>query len=183
MMTFKEHAQLDEVPLAPIGFLAWRAVAKAGQWVATNYPTTTGMAIGTASVIGTTGKVAVTKPVATTAGVYGVAYFTDMETVMATTEQSIAFVIAFALEHGLEITKGIVKGIFAQLSGADQLKLGVVLFTILYLKYGKKIKSMWKRFVIIVKKIALKVKLGKDKLKQIKFNGASGKKLGKMTLK
>jgi len=177
MMTFKEHAQLNEF----VGVLGWRAVVKAGQWVAKNYPTTTGIALGTASVIGTTGKFAVTKPVATTAGVYGVAYFTDMETVMATTEQTIAFVIAFALEHGLEITKGIVKGIFAQLSGTDQLKLGVVIFTILYLKYGKKIKRLWTRFVALVKKIALKVKLGKEKIQQRQINKALGTRLGKMT--
>ena len=180
MMTFKEHAQLNEIgPLG--GMVAWRAIVKAGQWVATNYPTATGIAVGTATTVGTVGKVAVTKPVTTTAGVYSVAYFTDMGAVMATTEQSIAFVVAFALEHGLEITKEIVKGIFANLSGADQLKLGVVLFTILYLRYGKKIKSLWTKFSMIVKKLALKVKLGNKKLKQLKINKALGKKLGKMT--
>ena len=177
MITFKEHAQLNE--FGPV--FGWRAIIKAGQWVASNYPTTTGIAVGTATTVGAVGKVAVTKPVATTTGVYGVAYFADMEAVMATTEQTIAFVVAFALEHGLEITKEIVKGIFANLSGADQLKLGVVLFTILYLRYGKKIKSIWTKFSVIVKKLALKVKLGNKKLKQLKINKALGKKLGKMT--
>ena len=137
-MTFKQHAELNEV--FPFGMVAFNAIRSAGTWVATNYPNTAIAMGGIASLVGTGAKVAVTKPVTTTAGVYGVAYFTDMEAVMATTEQTIAFVVAFALEHGLEITKEIVKGIFANLSGADQLKLGVVLFVILYLRYGKKIK-------------------------------------------
>ena len=179
MMTFKEHAELNEV--FPFGMVAFNAIRSAGTWVATNYPQTAIAMGGIASLVGTGAKVAVTKPVTTTAGVYGVAYFTDMEAVMATTEQTIAFVVAFALEHGLEITKEIVKGIFANLSGADQLKLGVVLFTILYLRYGKKIKSLWTKFSMIVKKLALKVKLGNKKLKQLKINKALGKKLGKMT--
>lgn len=179
MMTFKEHAQLNEI--GPAGFVAWRAIIKAGQWVATNYPTTTGMAVGAAGVVGTAGKVAVTKPVTTTAGVYSVAYFTDMEVVMATTEQTIAFVVAFALEHGLEITKEIVKGIFASLSGADQLKIGVVLFAILYLRYGKKIRSLWTKFVVMIKKLAFKIKLGKAKIERKVLNAKLGKKLGKMT--
>ena len=180
MMTFKEHAQLNEFgPFSPI--LGWGAILRAGKWVATNYPTTTATAVGIGTTAVSVGKVAVTKPVATTTGVYSVAYFTDMEVVMATTEQTVAFVVAFALEHGLEITKEIVKGIFANLSGADQLKLGVVLFTILYLRYGKKIKSLWTKFSVIVKKLALKVKLGNKKLKQLKINKALGKKLGKMT--
>ena len=178
-MTFKEHAELNEV--FPFGMVAFNAIRSAGTWVATNYPNTAIAMGGIASLVGTGAKVAVTKPVTTTAGVYGVAYFTDMEAVMATTEQTIAFVVAFALEHGLEITKEIVKGIFANLSGADQLKLGVVLFTILYLRYGKKIKSLWTKFSMIVKKLALKVKLGNKKLKQLKINKALGKKLGKMT--
>ena len=178
-MTFKEHAELNEV--FPFGMVAFNAIRSAGTWVATNYPQTAIAMGGIASLVGTGAKVAVTKPVTTTAGVYGVAYFTDMEAVMATTEQTIAFVVAFALEHGLEITKEIVKGIFANLSGADQLKLGVVLFTILYLRYGKKIKSLWTKFSMIVKKLALKVKLGNKKLKQLKINKALGKKLGKMT--
>ena len=100
---------------------------------------------------------------------------------MATTEQTIAFVISFALEHGMEITKGIAKGILESLSAADQLKLGVVIFTILYLKYGKKIKSLWRKFVMIVKKLALKVKLGKEKLEQRRINKALGTRLGRMT--
>ena len=179
MMTFKEHAELNEV--FPFGMVAFNAIRSAGTWVATNYPQTAIAMGGIASLVGTGAKVAVTKPVTTTAGVYGVAYFTDMEAVMATTEQTIAFVVAFALEHGLEITKEIVKGIFANLSGADQLKLGVVLFVILYLRYGKKIKSLWTKFSVIVKKLALKVKLGNKKLKQLKINKALGKKLGKMT--
>ena len=179
MMTFKEHVELEEG--FPLGIAAWSAVVRAGTWVATNYPNAAAFGIGIAGILGTGAKVAVTKPVTTTAGVYGVAYFTDMEAVMATTEQTIAFVISFALEHGMEITKGIAKGILESLSAADQLKLGVVIFTILYLKYGKKIKSLWRKFVMIVKKLALKVKLGKEKLEQRRINKALGTRLGRMT--
>jgi len=179
MMTFKEHAELNEV--FPFGMVAFNAIRSAGTWVATNYPNTAIAMGGIASLVGTGAKVAVTKPVTTTAGVYGVAYFTDMEAVMATTEQTVAFVISFALEHGLEITKGIAKGILAELSAANQLKLGVVIFAILYLKYGKKIRSVWRKFVVMVKKLAVKVKLGKEKLEQRKINKALGTRLGRMT--
>ena len=179
MMTFKEHVELEEA--FPLGIAAWSAVLRAGTWVATNYPNTAIALGGIASLVPGAAKFAATKPVTTTAGVYGVAYFTDMETVMATTEQTVAFVISFALEHGMEITKGIAKGILAELSAANQLKLGVVIFTILFLKYGKKIKSLWRKFVMIVKKLALKVKLGKEKLEQRKINKALGTRLGRMT--
>jgi hypothetical protein len=171
VMTFKEHSQLDEAFFAPA---VWGVIRSVGNWgvKAINSPGaavgTVGTAVGTAGV--GTAKIIATKPVVSTAGIYGTAAYYDMDAVMSTTESMVAFVIEFSVEHAIPITIGIAKTI---------LKLGTLMFVLLYIKYGKKIKSIWKKFLTIIQKVKTQGK----KLKKIKVNKAAGKKLGKATLK
>jgi hypothetical protein len=180
VMTFKEHSQLDEAFFAPA---VWGVIRSVGNWgvKAINSPGaavgTVGTAVGTAGV--GTAKIIATKPVVSTAGIYGTAAYYDMDAVMATTESMVAFVVEFSVEHAIPITIGIAKSILSKLTLAGQLKLGTLMFVLLYIKYGKKIKNIWKKFLTIVQKVKTQGK----KLKKIKVNKAAGKKLGKVTLK